>query len=266
MFETDYLLRSVAPLLPKLEVLFLPISPLDFHHDNGLWERRHEIRRAHYAITPTWSLRMIHKDVKNLVKGKLSAIVRRDHWRGVFKSVLEALRGPAPKTQSGWKDPFGEVDVDGYIGPRIQLTMKSDSLTGRIDEVREQIFLLKEAAKTHPNLPGEVYMALVSIIKTARLHNLKLVLFAPPQTDIFNEMLSKEGREIADIRNFYLQKSENEFGVEFYNFAQAPTFVHNYNYFFNEDHLNVMGARVFSQKLWSSCNSSSNELLTADQE
>ena len=260
VFETHYLLRVVVPLLPNLKVVFMPITPHDFIHDNGASESRHAIRRAHYATMPTVrSFRPIHGDIKNLVKGKLSAIVRSDHWKGVVKSIISQLRG---EVQAPY-NPLCEVDEDGYEGTRITLVMDRKSLLERINKLEHHIRLAKEFYRNHPEITENVFATLVSIVKYLQEKNVRLIFYTPPYSDIYIEMLHKDDLGIVNLAKHYMQQLREDFGIEYYDFFEDPVFTGNYNYFFDVDHLNLSGARLFSQNLKRICESTKPYGLTS---
>src|SRR5687768_11733286 len=53
LLESAYLLRVVAPMLPNLKAVLIPLLPLSFRLDNSLHDNRSGLRRQYYPTTPT---------------------------------------------------------------------------------------------------------------------------------------------------------------------------------------------------------------------
>lgn len=252
MFETYYILRAIVPLLPNLKVVFIPISPLNFKQDNGVRENRGAIRRCYYAITPTLrSWIPINGDIKNLIKGKLSALVRVDHWRGVVISILTHVNKIGKKPTK--KPKRVKVDNYGYIGPRINEVVNPLSLIIRFNELQKLIRLEKSFSKSNPKLDQKVYDTLVSIVKYLQERKIRVIFYCTPVTDIYQKLIMREFPEIVELADRYMQQLVFDYGIEYYNFYQDTSFTQFYNYFFNLDHLNAMGAKVFTRKLKNIC-------------
>lgn len=254
LFETDYLLTAIIPMLPNVKIVFIPIHPLDFRLDHGPFERHHEKRKWYYATTPTFrSFRLINGDLKNLVRGKLSAIIRTDHWEGVVKAILSHDATNARDMTNGSGKHANQIDEYGYMGPRKHGVMNPDSLTARWDQLRGLLRMAKEYAERHPEISGETDEALRSSIRTLRKRNIRVIFFTAPITEICQELLIREEMTTTNVVKEHMQKIEEDFGIDYYDFSQDTSFTRTYDYFFNEDHLNAVGAKLFSRKLKDVC-------------
>ncbi|MFQ5632602.1 MAG: hypothetical protein ACE5I1_27860, partial [bacterium] len=254
IFEMNYVLQAVMPLLPNLKVVFVTVNPMSFIHDNSLHENMKGVRRRYYATMPTLrSWRPIDGDIKLLVQGKISPLVRHDHWEGVIDSITTRLGIAAQEQNSQRKTLDQWVDDYGFIGRRFKRSIKPDSVTGRIEFFRTQIRAAEETYRKAPKIPGKVYETLVAMTQTLKERNIRAIFLTPPNIELCNELLSTEAFETMQLANQYLQQLQESHGAEYYDFSHDSTFTSAYRYFFNEDHLNKRGARVFSRKLRKVC-------------
>jgi len=251
MFEVYYLLNAVVPLLPNLKVVLITISPMSFKFDNGFDESRHGMRREYYAITPTIrSWRPIHGDMKNLIKGKLAPLVREDCWRGVVDSILVNTSGDEREKQKA--AVMNAVDEYGYIGLHFEKRMKRGIETDRSQELLNLIRKSEEIFRGNPKIAGEVYETAAATVQMLRQRDIRVIFFSPPVTQLANELFAGETPTTA-LAKQYIQRLEKEFGIEYYDFSQDHAFAQKYEYFFNEDHMNKSGARIFSRRLAEIC-------------
>lgn len=249
-FEVDYQLRALAPRLPNLKVVFIPLGSSCFFVDNGLIRHKHERRRRCYAVTPLLVPRPIHGDRKNLVAGMLSDIVRPDHWKGVFETMAFATVEPESRNASK-VDEYGTV-----LRERIYKEANQKSLQKAIRYLQKAFENEEEKVyRENPKIPEKIYQTLASLVKYLRERKVRVIFYLPPFTDIFNEKVRQDQNVIAYERTAesYIQRLVENFGVEYYDFSHDSSFVHNYSYFIDPHHLNVKGAEIFSRKLWSTC-------------
>ncbi len=242
VFEITYLLRAIVPELPNLKVVFLNVNPLGFKQDNSADNARSDLRRKYYATTPTFrSWRLIHGDLRNLVFGKLSAIIREDHWQGVYEALASGKRVPII------------VDEFGFLGPYKTQQMTTGVRTNRYEKLSTLVQLTEATYADNPQLPEDVYKVLRETLIYLSERNLRVILFTTPNTRLGNELMAQESENTFAIANQYIQKLTEEFGVEYYDFSHDQEFVDEYQFFHSEDHMNQRGARAFSQRLAEVC-------------
>ncbi|HZW03606.1 MAG TPA: hypothetical protein VFF68_06755, partial [Anaerolineaceae bacterium] len=99
LFETRALVRYLAPRLPNVEVVLIPVSYFSFLEENTA-AAEVAVRREHlYAALPAW--RFAPGDLEPFLLGKshvylpVARLVRADNWEGVFSALLG--RGAEPE-------------------------------------------------------------------------------------------------------------------------------------------------------------------------
>lgn len=241
-FEVCHLLNAVIPLLPNLKVVFINITPVTFAQDNSMGNAA--IRERSYATVPTIrSLRLMHGDFKNLVRGKLSPIIRQDHWMGVAKGLIRKCFPRESTPEERELLALEKVDESGFIGTRFEKVMNppDPASTQRHAEWFENRY--------NPAIQEESFQALAATVRLLRQKQIRVILYTPPYPDVTNQYFSRKISEgVRPIRQ-YMERLQKEYGVEYYDFSTDELFSHRYEYFFDESHLNVKGAAIFSKKL-----------------
>ena len=238
LFEVCYFLNAVTPRLTRLRIVFLDISPMVFARDNGSYAAFQPIRQTYYYMTPTVrSWRLINGDLKNFVRGKLSPILRADHWSGVAKFLAASLFHSKVHQDK-------PVDEFGYV--RQKPTVEARSATKTAYQRFEPVL-----AYTWGNTDVEKasYHELASTLKMLRQKKIRVILFTTPFPEMVAKyLLTKRGTELQRTRQ-YAQRLQRECDVEYYDLLQDESFSTRYDYFIDENHLNQVGAEVFSRKL-----------------
>ena len=73
-----------------------------------------------------------------------------------------------------------------------------------------------------------------------------------------SETFSENGSDIISMMEGHMEKIADEFGIVYYDFSSDPYFSKNPTFFFNSDHLNEHGSRIFSQRIKRVANLKSN--------
>ena len=243
IFEVHYQLRALIPRLANLRAVFIPLAFNSFKRDNNVLEGFEDIRREYYATTPTLrSFLLINGDIKNLVTGKISPLVRPDHWDSVVKSIGKGKKHPVPDL-----DDYGHIGSRRYkVMNRYLIMLRTEQLASTI---QRQIWFSKESVRKKPEITKETYKTLVSSIKMLQRKNIRAIFYTPPHFELFNEILLRKKPDIFQLTTQYMQQIQEDFGIAYYDFSQDPAFTRNHNYFLNANHLNAYGAKVFTQKL-----------------
>lgn len=244
MFEVRYLLNSILPRLPNLRMVFIPVTHHTFLHNNGLVGKGIVIRHVYYATTPTLkSFRPIHNDFKYLIMGKVCSIARHDHWKGVFKAVLNQIRG------NGVFDSFtADVSPTGKIGPPFENSMIGSERTKRFEELHQYMKLSKGVLEKQPETPETVFVVMRDIVQRLLQNGIRPIFYTTPVTRSYGDYVCREEAQTVQLTQSYLERLQDEFGIEYYDFFRDSSLVNHPEYFHDEDHLNTEGAKVFSQK------------------
>ncbi len=246
MFEVRYFVNAVLPSLPELKVVLLPVDEFAFSHDNELFDPGLFVRWMYYAVTPAPSSpQLIHGDFKGFLVGKLSGIARRDHWKGVFRAAWRRLR---KQGEVSMPERYGITD-DGLIRMPHEKNMVGVSETPRLAELKMYIRFVSRAHKLRPDLTGDVFNALVELVERLHSNNIPLILYSTPVFRTYKQLLQRENTPSLTATTEYVGRLLKTDGVQFYDLAQDTTFSHHPEFFYDEDHLNAVGARAFSLKL-----------------
>jgi len=245
VFEAKYQIEELAPKLPNVKVVFFSMSYFTFHRDNAASNdrKRAGIRRKYYAAIP--SFKFIRGDLGNFILGKLSPLVRSDHWQNVFNAILH---GRKIDTVSDLNAHF-RIDAFGKPLSSARFScMSMDSLIKHTIEigVPEHIREQNEMLTNHANLTGDSYEAIVSIIKYLQKRNIRIIFYTPPFFELYTALFDQKTiREMKEKMN----RLVTDFSVEYYDFSRDSSFVSNNLFFRDDDHLNEDGAKLFSAKL-----------------
>lgn len=245
LFEVDYLLRAVVPELPDLKVVFIPVSYGAFHHSNADIQSTDmsEIRRVYYAIAPSWrSFRPIDGDVKNLVLGKLSPVVRPDHWHYVVESLLDGhLRSMVTEPRY----------PDGFPDPRRYTAWDPDSFYTAVGEwtADKHVRNADEVLASDPDVPERAYRVVRDLARDLQRRGVTPVFYTPPYSDVYHRrFMELRPERVAETQTLMARLIE-ETGAVYLDFAQDSSFTHQYALFYDDHHLNATGARRFSAQL-----------------
>jgi hypothetical protein len=245
LFEVELYAQSVAPLLPKLNAVYIAISYFSFAGNNTLSDDTRNLRIELYAMLPTWSALPGETDM--LVLGKMHryfqimSIVRPDNWYDVFVAGLagdsEMENSAEPLTKS--TTPWGEC---------------SHYTAGQLDLIGEDIGY--KAAKSHleilrldPLVEAHSYAALADTIAMLTNRGIRVVLFTPPYYATYNRRFNETAPEMIQDMHQAVETLQTQYEVEYYNAAAVPEFSAQPELFFNSDHLNECGMRAFAEYL-----------------
>jgi len=245
MFEVRYILNSILPSLPNLQMVFIPVTHHTFLHNNGLVGEGIVIRHVYYATTPTLkSFRPIHNDFKYLIMGKVCSIARHDHWKGVLKAALNMIRG------NGAYDSFmADVSATGKIGPPFENDMVGCERTKRFDELQEYMRLSKSVLEEQPETPETVFAAMQETVRLLQQNEIRPIFYTTPVAPAYRDYVYREAPKTMQLTQSYLDRLQNEFGIEYYDFFRDSSLVNHPKYFYDEDHLDQPSQIVLTDLL-----------------
>lgn len=206
---------------------------------------RMEIRREYYAAIP--SLRFIRGDLEELLISKLSPIIRKDHWKEIFSAIVFAQT--YRNNQSTDWYTYLEVDEYGQGMSELFFTHKPREELIRFTRehrVPRHLYLQALMTKHRQSLSDKAYDSLVSTIEFLQERDIRIVFFTPPYFHTYTELFDRETIELMKHR---MQLLKNRFGVEYYDDSENPNFIFDHTLFFDSDHMNKDGAKLFSQEL-----------------
>ncbi len=239
LFETDKMARLTVPELPNLGTIFIPIAFFSFVQDNGKIQTRQDFRVRYYVIFQSvgyWGL--INEDFRNFVLGVLAPLARGDHWKGVIGNLFfgESEEVKAMHTI----DKYGNIGAKRYDGITPEKIGKWASI---------HIALVKEITSRYPDVGEEVLKTFRESVKfLKKFKNLRVVYFIPPIYKSYTEIIKRRQGKYIERAVKIMNEIAKEFDVEFYDHSFDQDFVNDPNLFFDENHLNEQGGKLFSEK------------------
>ena len=198
-----------------------------------------------YSVIPSWDF--IEGDLSEFVLGKIQIIfpinrlLQEDHWKRVIQSIFDKnLRTANTNRGEDGQELFEKYRTCEY--------KEFDELVTFTKEVGipEHTNGQKLSLEINPNLPADSYATAVRIIQKLQARNIRVVFYTPPYFETYNELYDKE--TIATMKA-YMARLQQTHDVEYYDFSNDPQFVRNNRLFYDDDHLNRCGAKIFSAKL-----------------
>ncbi|MEO8355673.1 MAG: SGNH/GDSL hydrolase family protein [Chloroflexota bacterium] len=245
LFELEKTVISLDDKSPNLKTVFITISYYSFSRDNSKFDALRSRRVGFYSMVPVWS--PIKGDWTNFLMGKLDAythvmsVVRSDSWQAVWPALLldASQTNPFPydgvQTSSVWGECFH------YTAE--QLDTHAREIAGR--NVSSSI----QMANAHPGLEQDSFDALARTIKRLQARGVRVIIYTPPYYQKYNTYFADGGSHITDQMRLAVSKLQETYGVEYYDFSNDPELTTHPGLFYNSDHLNECGYKVFSAKL-----------------
>jgi hypothetical protein len=229
--EVEYQVRTVAPELPDLEVVYLAVSYFSFHWSNDGDNILLNARRVFHALNPSWH--PINRDVTSLARGKLYWVARPDRWKRV---VLGKLTGRTTYEQEE------DQRLALVSAPRADSVLLADA------EQRTANFQGHEdrMMRREPGLPERNYRRLASTIEFLHERGVRVVLFTPPYYEPYR--VEYRGRASRAEQRRLLDRVIREHRVEYYDFSEHPM-GDDARWWTDSDHMNPAGRAHFTPLL-----------------
>jgi hypothetical protein len=106
-----------------------------------------------------------------------------------------------------------------------------------------------QMANAHPGLEQDSYAALARTIEQLQARGVRVVLYTPPYYDRYSTYFTEQGSNILDRMKLEVERLQETYGVEYYDFSRDPKLISQPEFFYNSDHLSDCGRRVFSGEL-----------------
>ena len=245
LFEIERIAMSLENKLPKLKTVFIAISYYSFSRDNATFEPFRTRRVGFYSMVPTWS--PIQGDLPNFLMGKLAAyshvlsVVRSDNWQGVWKGMANDVPAADPF-------PYDGVRTDSVWGSCFHYT--DEQLETHAKEIAERnVTSSIRMANAHPGLIQAAFDALARTIDRYHARDIQVILFTPTYHLKYNMVFTEQGSDIIKIMRQTIYKLQQNYHVKYYDYSSDPEIMNYPDLFYNSDHLNECGAKVFTEKL-----------------
>jgi hypothetical protein len=245
LFEVEKYAVYLEDLLPNLKTVFIAISYYSFSRDNGAFEPFRTRRIRFYSVVPAWS--PIEGDLSNFWLGRVESythvmsVVRSDSWQEVWKGLSDNIPPAEPF-------PYDGVRTVSVWGECSHYTTEQLDLHAR-EIARRNVTSSRQMAEVHPGLEQDASDALARTIKRLQSRGIRVILFTPTYYEKYNEFFMEQGSSIVEDMNQLTGKLQQIYRVEYYNFSDDPEIAIYPELFYNSDHLNECGHKVFSGKL-----------------
>jgi hypothetical protein len=167
--------------------------------------------------------------------------VRSDYWLGVWVN----LKSNAPLENTTRYDGLLTASAWGICPHYTAEQLETHALRTVTRNVSDSMRM----AIVHPRLEQEAYNALARTIQRLQSEGIRVILFTPSYYEKYNEYFMKDGSGIiADMRGS-IDRLQQTYQVEYYNFSREREIVSHPELFYNSDHLGECGRMVFSTKL-----------------
>ncbi|UZR93413.1 SGNH/GDSL hydrolase family protein [Chondrinema litorale] len=235
IYETKYKLDFLLQYYPNLKKVFIPISPFLMDQNNAevFYHAQFHPRIRLHVNTNSWQ--PLQNKFNFLLLGKLSPILRYDHWAFV------------PKLLTGIKD----IQAND---PRMESVSKNGYLHFKYAEVTSSKMLeniCKNNLKEHKRLiEGKEYEALFyeklnEVIDLLKSKNIELVLYTPPYYQYYNQISkSTLSDKLSEVSSFAATHQ-----VLYYDFSDYAVISSNWHLYDDGTHLNEQGRIAFSELL-----------------
>ncbi|HPD65370.1 MAG TPA: hypothetical protein P5050_06085 [Bacteroidia bacterium] len=236
LYYTRQTIKKYLPKLEKVKLIVLAIDPFIFRYDEqnsspyfvkdyffslGIWPRRGFDFQFWLNASVFW-----------LNRGRFfNDLIDRD----IEKKEIRVYKREQAPTSGG----EGQYLMDD--GQRLAIGIMNASELKRDAEATLKRILQHSDRK----IISKNFSFLQQLIQSASGKNIQVIMIYMPVCQYYNELIPEEVRKESDMLIKKLLASEKN--VEFYDFSDY--FKGRNEYFFNADHLNNQGAKVFSRML-----------------
>jgi hypothetical protein len=237
VFEMVYMARAVKRAAPNLETVLFTISYFTFSLDNAIVkpggaQPRLGRRLVMYAAFPSFDF--VPGDASAWVKGLLSPVVTRDHW----KSILwwDGSRPAFPSASDLPPNPKRDRRVANA----------SFIVTHATNRCKSYAKAMRNAEAFHSGLHEDAFETLRDVSQDLEDAGVRVVLVTPPYFETYNACFDAKRQALARRLATRVAK---ETGAEYIDASKHPEFSTTLEYFSNSDHMNRTGKVAFSRWL-----------------
>jgi hypothetical protein len=237
LFEMVYMARAVKRAAPELETVIFTLSYFAFALDNAAYlskgtQSRIGRRIVMYASFPSFGF--VPGDATSWVKGNLSPVVTRDHWKSVLWPT--GSREATPKGSDLPPDPKSD---------RGSASLSSLESHAR-RRCKQYSRLMRNMAKNHEGLDDDAFEALRDVSRDLEKAGVRVVLVTSPYYETYNACFDAKRQALT---RRLARRVARETGAEYIDASNEPGFTRTREYFRNSDHMNRDGKIEFSRWL-----------------
>lgn len=248
LFELEYKLSVLAPELPRLRRVFIAISYHSFFFDNGAYERRGRKTRAGlrletYVRFPS-TFGYIEGDSRVYLKSLLHPLITPDHWERVLTGgEREKLTKPGAGSRlRPFKLAAARRQARRHKGQHTERRLRKIARK----ECRFMASLVRNMRRSNPGVVSESFAALERAAERLMDDGVEVIFFTPPYYEAYNECSPPGWKKLARASTRRLQR---RLGIRYHDLSGDPEISGNHNLFFDANHVNGVGARLYSLKL-----------------
>ncbi|MGB1253664.1 MAG: hypothetical protein ACPG8W_23840 [Candidatus Promineifilaceae bacterium] len=245
LFEVDYVLSNTLSRIPSIDYVFVNLSYFSFHYDNSTIANHRQRRKWLYSATNRW--RFISDDYGEFIAGRFNSIVPGDTVLSSSEySVMRSLLG-----QSSFDDDRlsfandGQDLTDDYLNCYYPDQQNAIVETGRRQALRHYGFM-QETLANQPQVSSSAYRILEGIIQKVHESDAQLILYTSPTHEAYT---TEFDTDIKSEMQLLVQQLAAAYAIPYYDYSHDPDFVKDDTLFLDAEHLNLCGAKKFSQLL-----------------
>jgi hypothetical protein len=255
LFEVEKYAQYLENRLPNLKTVFITISYYSFRRDNATYEPFRTRRIGFYSLVPIWS--PVRGDTSNFLLGRLESythvmsVVRSDSWKDVWMELAKDSPTVNPFPYNGVRTTSIWGDCSHYTDEQLDIHAQ--------DIATRNVSSSNQMATVHQGLVQDAYETLARTIAQLQLKGIRVVLFTPTYYQKYNVYFMEQGSHIYDEMRLKVDKLQQTYQVEYYDFSDDPEITSHPELFYNSDHLGECGHKVFSAKLLEAMNAASKK-------
>jgi hypothetical protein len=229
-FESGLLARTAAARMPRLRTVFISASYHLLTFDNGTpleQGDRSQRRRELYARVPV--VRPLTGDARHFVAGKVSPVVRPDHWKDALLAAVRGRGHAAQRTRT--RRPLPRAELAAHARLRVEAGLRQS----------------RQVEARRPDVRGRAVDALEESVQALTARGVTVVLYTPPYHAEYTRLYDRADAD--GMRAAMRGLAARVPGVHYYDFSTDPALVRPAAHFSDSDHLSAAGARAFSLRL-----------------
>jgi hypothetical protein len=209
-------------------------------------ENMKPLRIQLYTMLPVWV--PIEDNSNNMVLGKLQriahlmSVARPDHWHDVIRP--EAGYANLVENLSDFDAPTEEQSevVCSFLA---EDEMESHAL----DIAGKNLNSTRTMAISHSGLQEDAREILAETIEYLQERDVEVVLYTPPYYEAYTTHFLADGSDIVAGMNQAIDQLQQDYDVQYYDFSADPDIHTELELFYNSDHVNECGGKVFTGRL-----------------
>ena len=242
--------RGIAPIIPNLKYLLIPIGPA-FFYQNLTDEQRAVRKSTYYANYPKYS-NFNSALYWNLLFSRPEYILQqfRKSVRASLQRSTSKLKGFNNSSPCRPVKPSGNSHEDGFIGGYFDMYADGGCLD-KLATSTIKAHLRRTLNRRDPQANFERNKKIMAtLIQELASHQHKLILFIPPFTAEYYEHPSwatAKGKQLRYLQELSL--NPNVLFVDYHDLFYQRNYVELNRLFYDDDHLGLNGAIEFSKIL-----------------